>query len=157
MLRAILNMSWRQHPTKRQLYGHLLPVMKTIQVRRTRYAGNCWRSKDGLISDILLWTLDMDEQKQDDQLELIYNSSVSMQDVALKTCWMRWTIEKGDGRGSGRSVLVAWHDDDDDIKLSSLDAKYSLSNNVLDKLFLRSFFHYMGLNKFEFLREVLGM
>ena len=33
MLRAILNKSWRQHPTKHQLYGHLPPIMKTIQVR----------------------------------------------------------------------------------------------------------------------------
>ena len=33
MLRAILNKSWRQHPTKHQLYGHLPSIMKTIQVR----------------------------------------------------------------------------------------------------------------------------
>ena len=37
MLRAILNRSWRQHPTKQQLYGHLPPIMKTIQIRRTRH------------------------------------------------------------------------------------------------------------------------
>ena len=49
MLRAILNKSWRQHPTKHQLYGHLPPITKTIQVRRTR-------SRDELISDVLLWT-----------------------------------------------------------------------------------------------------
>ena len=30
--------------------------MKTIQVRRTRHAGHRWRSKDELISDVLLWT-----------------------------------------------------------------------------------------------------
>ena len=36
MLRAILNKSWRQHPTRHQLYGHLPPITKTIQVRRTR-------------------------------------------------------------------------------------------------------------------------
>ena len=54
--RAILNKSWRQHLTKQQLYGHLRPIMKTIQVWRTRHAGHCWRSKDELISDILLWT-----------------------------------------------------------------------------------------------------
>ena len=35
MLRAILNKSWRQHPTRHQLYGHLPPITKTIQVRRT--------------------------------------------------------------------------------------------------------------------------
>ena len=56
MLRAILNKSWWQHPTRHQLYGHLPPVTKTIQVRRARYAGHCWRSRDELISDVLLWT-----------------------------------------------------------------------------------------------------
>ena len=56
MLRAILNKSWRQHPTRHQLYGHLPPITKTIQVRRTRHAGHCWRSRDELIIDVLLWT-----------------------------------------------------------------------------------------------------
>ncbi len=56
MLRAILNKSWRQHPTRHQLYGHLPPITKTIQVRRTRHAGHCCRSRDELISDVLLWT-----------------------------------------------------------------------------------------------------
>ena len=56
MLQAILNKSWRQHPTRHQLYGHLPPITKTIQVRQTRHAGHCWRSRDELISDVLLWT-----------------------------------------------------------------------------------------------------
>ena len=56
MLRAILNKSWRQHPTRHQLYGHLPPITKTIQVRRTRHTGHCWRSRDELVSDVLLWT-----------------------------------------------------------------------------------------------------
>ena len=56
MLRAILNKSWQQHPTKHQLYGHLLPITKTIQARRTRPAGHTWRSRDKLVSDVLLWT-----------------------------------------------------------------------------------------------------
>ena len=30
MLRAILNKSWWQHPTRHQLYGHLPPITKTI-------------------------------------------------------------------------------------------------------------------------------
>ena len=57
ILRAILNKSWRQHPSKHQLYGHLPPITKTLQVRRTRYAGHGWRSRDELISDVLLSTL----------------------------------------------------------------------------------------------------
>ena len=56
MLRAILNQSWWQHPTRHQLYGHQPLITKTIQVRRTTYAGHCWRSRDKLISDVLLWT-----------------------------------------------------------------------------------------------------
>ena len=56
MLRAILNKSWRQHPTRHQLYGHLPPITKTIQVREASHAGHCWRSRDELISDVLLWT-----------------------------------------------------------------------------------------------------
>ena len=56
MLQAILNKSWRQHPTRHQLYGHLPPITKTIRVRWTRHAGHCWRSKDELISNVLLWT-----------------------------------------------------------------------------------------------------
>ena len=55
ILRTILNRSGRQHPTKQQLYGHLPPITKTMQVRRTRHAGYC-RSRDELISDSLLWT-----------------------------------------------------------------------------------------------------
>ena len=48
--------SWRQHPTRHQLYGHLPPITKTIQVKRARHAGHCWRNRDELISDLLLWT-----------------------------------------------------------------------------------------------------
>ena len=56
MLREILNKSWRQLPTKQQLYGHRPPITKTIQVRRTTHGGHYWRSRDELINDVLLWT-----------------------------------------------------------------------------------------------------
>ena len=56
MLRTILNKSSRPHPTKQQLYSHLPPISKTIQVRRTRHAGHCWKNRDKLISDVLIWT-----------------------------------------------------------------------------------------------------
>ena len=56
MLRAILNRSWQEHPTRRQLYGHVPPITKTVQARLTRHTGHCWRSKDGIVSDVLLWT-----------------------------------------------------------------------------------------------------
>ena len=56
MLWAILNKSWRQYHTKQLLYGHLPPITKTIKIRRTRHAEHCRRSRDELISDVLLWT-----------------------------------------------------------------------------------------------------
>ena len=84
MLRAILNKSWRKHPTRHQLYGHLPPITKTIQARRTRHAGHT------------------------------FSSYVRIRDVALKTCQRRWTIGRSGEKGSGISVLAARHDDDDD-------------------------------------------
>ena len=86
MLQATLNKSWRRHPTRHQLYGHLPPFMKTIQVRRTRHAGHCWRSRDERISDVLLWTQHMAVQKQDDQHENTFSNYGRIQDVVLKTC-----------------------------------------------------------------------
>ena len=86
MLRAILNKSWQQHPTRHQLYGHLPPITKTIQVRRTRHAGHCWRSRDELIRDVLLWIPHTwPAQKQGDQLERTFSSYMRIQDVVPKT------------------------------------------------------------------------
>jgi hypothetical protein len=55
MLRAALNISWKQHPSKKELYGNIPPISTTIRERRLRFAGHCWRSKDELASNLLLW------------------------------------------------------------------------------------------------------
>ena len=127
MLRAILNKSWRQHPIRHQLYDHLPPITKTIQVRRTRHAAHCWRSRDELISDVLLWTSTHGRQKQDGQHEHTFSNYVRIRDVVRKTCQRRWTKGKSGERGSGISVLPARHDDDDD------DDKYTvwISNSFI--------------------------
>ena len=118
MLRAILNKSWSQHPTKQQLYGHLTPITKTIQVRRTRHAGHCWRSRDELISDVLLWTPSHCRAKVRRPArtyiqQLCKDTTCSFEDLpeAMNEG------EKWRDRGSGISVLVAWHDDDDDDEI----------------------------------------
>ena len=56
MLRAILRKSIKQHFTKERLYGYLPTISQATQVRRTRHAGQYWRSKDQVIGDVLLWT-----------------------------------------------------------------------------------------------------
>ena len=55
MLQVILNKSWGQYPTKQLQYGYLPPITKTIWIRRTIHAVQCWRSKDKHISDAFLW------------------------------------------------------------------------------------------------------
>ena len=55
-IQAVTTPQGGNNPTRRQLYGHLPPITKTIQARRTRHAGHCWRSKDEIVSDALLWT-----------------------------------------------------------------------------------------------------
>ena len=96
------------------------PITKTIQVRQTRHAGYCWRSRDELIRDVLLWIPHMATQKQDDQLERTFSSYVRIRDVVLKTYLGRWTIGRSGERGSGISVLPARYDDDDDTYLSQV-------------------------------------
>ena len=108
MLRAILNKSWRQHPKKLQLYGQLPPITKTIKIRRTKRAGHCWRRRDELISDYSCGSLHMDEQRQDDQLETTYSSSMPIWDVGLKTCRKQWMIERVARKRQG--YLHWWRD-----------------------------------------------
>ena len=132
MLRAILNKSWRQHPTKHQLYGHLPPITKTIQVRRTRHAGHCWRSRDELISDVLLWTPTYGRAKAGRPARTYIQQLCEDTNVAMKTCQRRWMKGKSVERGSGISVLVARPDDDDDYyfqeTIQLYASKWLLSN-----------------------------
>ena len=55
MLRVVLNKSWKLHPTKEELYGNIPVISEIVRERRTKYAGNCYRSKDELVGDLLLW------------------------------------------------------------------------------------------------------
>ena len=132
MLLAILNKSWRQHPTKQHLYRHQPP----IKIRRTRHARNYWRNRDKLISDVLQWTLHMDEQRLDDRLEPTCSSSVPMRDVVLKTRRKQWTIGKGSEKKPGISALMTRRDDDADIWICVEMSKYKVVNlgNSLTRL-----------------------
>ena len=56
MLRAMLKKSGIQHLQSSSCTTTYHPSRKTIKIRRTRYAGDFWRSRDERISDVLLWT-----------------------------------------------------------------------------------------------------
>ena len=136
MLQAILNKSWRQHPTKQQLYSHLPPIMKTHKIRWTRHAGHCWRSRDELISDVLLQKPLHGQTKarwpvQTYIQQLCANMGCSLKDLleAMDDC-------EGGKRGSGISVLKAQHDDDlMFIVQSNISDQWSCSHSALRELF----------------------
>ena len=115
MLRAILNKSWRQHPTRHQLYGHLPPITKTIQVRRTRHAGHCWRSRDELVRDVLLWTLTYGRAKAGRTArsyiqQLCEDTGCSPEDLPeAMNDREKWQVRVRDIRASG---TTRWWDDD---------------------------------------------
>ena len=111
MLRAILNKSWRQHPTRHQLYSHLPPITKTIQVRWTRHARHCCRSRDELISDVLLWTPTYGRAKAGQPARTYMQQLCEDTGCSSKTCQKWWTKGRSGERGSGISVLAARHDD----------------------------------------------
>ena len=56
MLQPILNKIQAATPHKAPTIRPPASITKTIQVRRTRHAGHCWRTRDELISYVLLWT-----------------------------------------------------------------------------------------------------
>ena len=115
MLRAILNKSWRQHPTKQRLYGHLQLITKTIKVRQTKHAEHCWRSRDKLISDVLLWNPSHSRAKAGRPArtyipQLCEDTGCCPEDL------LEVMNGRGHERGSGISVLMAWQDDDEIIE-----------------------------------------
>ena len=64
----------------------------------------------------------MDKQRQDNQLEPAYSSSMPIRDLALKSRRKQWTIGRGVEKESGISVLMARHDHEDDDCSSRMTA-----------------------------------
>ena len=52
----MLNISWRQHPTKLQFHEPIPDISTILRERRMRFAGHCWRAKQELASNLLLWS-----------------------------------------------------------------------------------------------------
>ena len=66
--------------------SHLPPISKTIWIRWRKHAGHCWRSKDELISDVLLWTsshrrTSVSQQIKTYQQNLCTNMGCSLEDL----------------------------------------------------------------------------
>ena len=99
-----LEKSWRQHPTRHQLYG--LPSWKLSKFEETDTDGETGTSS------LVMYSYrppHMAGQKQNDQLEHTYSSYVRIRDVALRTCQRRGTIGRSSKRGSGISMPAERH------------------------------------------------
>ena len=99
---AILNKSWRQHPLSRSCTTTYLSSQKLLKLDEPDMQDT--------------GTPHMAELKQGDKLEPTYSSSVRIRDIALRTCQKWWKIGRSGERGSGISVLVARHDDDEELE-----------------------------------------
>ena len=97
--------------TKHPLYGHLPTVTKTIQVRRTKHAWRCWRSRDELISDVLLWTPSYSRAKAErpDRTyiqQLCEDTGCSLEDQPeAMNDWKEWRERVRDISASGTTWL----------------------------------------------------
>ena len=126
MLWTILSKSWRQHPEKQQLYGHLPPITKTIEIKRTRHTGHCFRSKDELISEVLLLIPSCGRAKvgrpaRTNIQQLWADTGYSLENIP-------GAMDDRDGwrERVERSMLPEWHDDDDDFPVLILGKKSPL-------------------------------
>lgn len=55
LLRRVLNLSWKNHPTLEAIYGDLPRISSLVRKRRVQFAGHCARASDELASTFVLW------------------------------------------------------------------------------------------------------
>ena len=55
LLMRAKNLSWRTHPTKKQIYGNTPSISSLLQARRVQFAGHCLRAEKEVISSLILW------------------------------------------------------------------------------------------------------
>ena len=97
MLRMVLNISWRQHITNKELYGELPKPSERIREARLRIAGHCVRHPEEEASKVVLWQpargttnrgrrhfTFIDNLKKDTGLESVSEIKTAMLD---KTTW----------------------------------------------------------------------
>ena len=81
MLRTVLKTSRTQRPANQRLYNHLPSISKTNQIR------HCWRSKDGLIRDILVVTPSHGQSGVGQQAKIYRQQLCTDTGCNLETLW----------------------------------------------------------------------
>ena len=55
LLMRVQNISWKKHPTLKDIYGDLVPASTLVRQRRVQFAGHCQRATNEIISSLILW------------------------------------------------------------------------------------------------------
>ena len=115
IVQAILNISWKQHPTKQLVYAHLPLISKIMQIRWTRHVRHCRRSKNELISNFLLRTpshgcVSVGQPTRTYRQHLCMDTGHSLEELPEAM-----NDRDDDEREPEKSVLIAWHNDDFNI------------------------------------------
>ena len=132
---AVLDKSWKKHLRKQQLYDHLPPILKTIQVRWTRDAKHNWRSKEELISDLLPWIPTHGYANVGQPARTNY--TVWTLDVVWRIYQKRWTIgmDAERERESGKFEQSIQLDNEDyilDHSLTFFSSNYQIQSKIVD-------------------------
>ena len=53
----IFNVTWQHRITNEVLYAGFPRISIILRERRLRFSGHCWRSKNEVVSDLVLWEL----------------------------------------------------------------------------------------------------
>ena len=96
----VWNKSWRQHPQSSRYTAINYPSRKLSKLDEPDMRDPAGEVGTSSLVIYSCWTVHMDKQRQDDQLEPTYSSSLPIRDVALKTYRKQWTIGRGGERGS---------------------------------------------------------
>ena len=84
MVHSVLNKSWKQHPTKQQLYGHLLPFSQEIRSRK-----NSWKIYFYILlyMDILLLAEKEKKKKKKLHSSTLYGHRMPSRIITSSDCW----------------------------------------------------------------------
>jgi hypothetical protein len=55
LLMRVKNLSWKRHPTLKQIYGSLPRVSQIVKARRVQFTGHCFRAAHETVSPFILW------------------------------------------------------------------------------------------------------
>ena len=89
-----------------------LPFRKPVKIRRPKHAGYYWRSKDKLISDVVLWTPANGYTRLGQPVKIYIHQICADTGCSQEDLQKLWMIRTDGKRKSGKSVVSTRLDDD---------------------------------------------